>query len=132
MGKLYLFSEVRGVVMHNGKPIAGAAVAQSYRRGDQNGRADTKTNERGEFHFPAVIRNSFWASILPHEPFIEQSILIQHDGLTYQAWTYDKRNYRQDGELGKPISLHCALESPPKRIEILSKVNSVFGICELR
>lgn len=26
MGKLYLFSEVRGVVTQNGKPVAGAAV----------------------------------------------------------------------------------------------------------
>lgn len=75
---------------------------------------------------------SFWASIMPHEPYVEQTMKIKHDGREYMAWAYAKRNYRQNGELdGKPIVMSCALELEPKRREIKSKVNFVCGICDL-
>lgn len=132
MGKLYLFSEVKGVVVHNGEPVAGAVVEQSYRRDDEQGRAETKTDAQGQFRFAAVIKQSLLASIRPHQPLIHQSLLIKHEGTTYKAWLYDKLNYAENGELdGKPISLYCSLEAPLEHTEIRSKVNAVYGICEL-
>ena len=132
MGKLYLFSEVRGVVTQNGKPVGGATVEQTYAYDKKISRT-TQSNDAGEFFFPEVVMRSFWASIMPHEPFVEQTIKINYGGHEYIAWAYDKRNYRQNGELdGKSIVMHCALESSPKRIEVRGAVNSVFGICELR
>jgi hypothetical protein len=132
MGKLYLFSEVRGVVTQNGKPVSGATVEQTYAYDEKISRM-TQTNDAGEFFFPEVVMRSFWASIMPHEKRVEQTIKIKYEGGEYMAWAYVKHNYRQNGELdGKPISMLCALEAQPKRTEVKSKVNSVFGICDLQ
>jgi hypothetical protein len=133
MGKLYLFSEVRGVVTHNGKPVVGVVVEQNYRRDDKNISRSVQTSEDGEFHFTEVVTRSFWASILPHQPRIEQQIYIKIDGKELPAWRYVKGNYRQNGELdGKPINIYCDIAAPVRRIPIRGDWDYVSGICELR
>lgn len=129
MGKMYLFSDVTGVVVHKGVPVANAEVEQEFRWAwkDEVGLAKVKTDANGKFTFPAVIRSSFFGSILPHEPIVRQTILIKHDGKEYKAWMYDKRDYKENAELdGKSISLYCELEDP------LSHKGDVYGICQLR
>jgi hypothetical protein len=87
-----------------------------------------------------VKRRMLPGRLLPHEPTILQRIVIRHGGKEYQAWSLDKRNYDENGELlyfddqrgmvpfrdpSKPIALRCALEAKEHRS------GKVFGICDI-
>lgn len=125
MAKIYLFSEVKGVVVKQGIPVADAVVEQEYRWSwkDEVGTVQVKTDAEGVFRFPVVVRSSVFGSLLPHEPMIRQAILIKHEGNVYKIWMFDKGNYQENGELkGKLISLYCDLEEPS------SHKGDVFGI----
>jgi hypothetical protein len=129
MAKIYLFSEVQGVVMNQGKPVVGAVVEQQYfwHWKSERGQTEVKTDAEGKFTFPAIIKSSLMASVLPHEPFIEQTILIKQEDNTYKAWMFDKRDYEKNGELeGKSIFIDCNLQNQ------LSHKGKIYGICELR
>ena len=128
MGKMVLFSAVRGKVLLAGKPIQGAVVERDFRWAwkDENGRDNATTDASGDFSLPAVVRSSFLGSLLPHEPMVRQTILITYGGKTYKAWMFDKGNYADNGELqGRPIVMTCRLETEPQRR------GEVYGICEL-
>jgi hypothetical protein len=125
-GKVFLFSEVEGVVVHRGQPVAGATVERSYHWGwkDQTFSSTVATDASGRFSFPEDSRSSMGGSLLPHEPLITQKILIRHDGRQYEAWIFTKRNYDQNGELkGRKIRLTCDLDRTP------SHTGKVYGIC---
>ncbi len=128
MAKMCLFSEVEGTVLEQGMPVEGASIEREYRWSwkDETGKDSAVTDGSGTFRLPGVFRSSLLGSFLPHEPLIVQTILIRHAGKIYKAWLYDKRNYRENGELdGKRIKLNCHLEAPLKRS------NNVYGICDL-
>ncbi len=132
MGKMHLFSAVRGVVLLKGKPVAGALVEQDYfwHWKDQRGVAVVKTDASGTFQFPQVTGASFMGSILPHEPVVEQTIRITYEGQDYMAWSHERGNYSANGELaGRSISLLCDLDRAPF---YKGPRDSVYGICELR
>jgi len=129
-----IFSQVRGVVVSQGKPVAGAIIERSFDWTWKNkkGEDQTSTNDKGEFHLPEIVGTAFlgW---LPHQAMIQQTILIKHGGRSYDAWLYTKSNYRTNGELnGKPIQLYCSLEAPAQRKESGVANRWVNGICELR
>ena len=128
MASMCLFSEVRGVVLDHGQPVAGATLERSWfwHWKDSRGADATTTDASGAFHFPAVYGSSLFGLVLPHEPVIEQKILIQRSGRTWRAWVFAKGEYNENGELGgKPICLRCRLEQEP------SRKDGVFGICEI-
>jgi hypothetical protein len=134
MFNYYIFSEVRGVVVSNGKPVAGAVLERTYdwTWKNQKGRDETVTNDKGEFHFPEITGFALlgW---LPHEPVIEQTIRITYDAKSYVAWGHNKHNYDRNGELnGKTPMLYCALEAKDTIKESGSWGGAVTGICELR
>jgi len=127
MGKMCLFSAVRGVVLDHGKPVEGARIEQSWEWvwNGKKGQKDVVTDHQGKFEFPAVWYRSLLGSLLPHEPYIVQTILIQHEGETYDAWMVSKRNYRENGEAdGHPISIVCRLEADA------THHGKIYGICE--
>ena len=129
MAQMYLFSEVHGVVTNQGKPVFGAVVEQQYfwQWKSEHGQTQLKTDAEGKFTFPAIIKSSVMASLLPHEKIIEQTILIKHEGNIYKAWMFDKRDYEKNGELdGKSIFMDCNLQNQ------LSHNGKIYGICELR
>lgn len=129
MGKLYLFSEVHGRVIQKGASIEGAVIEREYVWGWKNKtyRDQTVTNPQGDFSFPEMAEVSFWASLLPHEPIIKQTILIRHKEKTYKAWLFDKENYKSNSELnGRTISLLCDLDAQA------THKGSVYGICEIQ
>lgn len=135
MGQKVLFSEVLAVVVRDGVPVSGAAVERSYlwAWNDSRGSDSTVTDATGTFRLPSVTGRSLLGGILPHEPAIDQTIRILHDGKTFEAWTFTKRNYDGNGELnGKPLRLHCDLSSEPTRTETGPAGQGFFGICELR
>lgn len=128
MGKHYLFSEVEGTVLSNGQPVAGARVTRetNWRWKDKTFNEEVTTGADGTFRFPELARSSLITSLLPHEPYITQTILIHHGGRSYDAWLNSKRNYDRNSELGgRPIRVVCSLESEKK------KTGDVFGICDV-
>lgn len=129
MGKMCLFSAVHGVVLEHGQPVAGATIERSYNWAWKNrsGNDQATTDARGEFSLPAIWGSSVFGSLLPHEPMVEQTILIHVAGKTYKGWMLDKHNYAENGELGgRQIDIVCRLEAEP------SHHGKVYGICEPR
>lgn len=124
--ELCLFSEVKGVVLSQGRPVANAEVERVYNWAwkDVTRSDKIKTDQQGRFSFPKAAQSSFLGSLLPHEPVVTQKIFIRHNGAEYKAWMFTKHNYRENGELnGKPITLTCRLESEP------AFKGEIFGIC---
>lgn len=129
MSKMHLFSEVHGVVVEHGIPVAGAVVEQEFRWHwtDEVGKTRVSTDASGRFAFAAVVRSSLLGSLLPHEPRVQQTLLIKHGGKVFKAWMMDKGDYLANSELGgKPIDLVCDLSVQP------SRKGAVYGICEFR
>lgn len=129
MGKSCLFSAVRAVVLDNGRPVSGAAVERTFKWGwnDETGHDSAVTGADGSVSFVPIWRSSMLASILPHEPFIDQRISIQYEGRSYDAWIAEKREYAENGELnGAPIDLVCELRAPREESKLFT------GICHLR
>ena len=126
MFKVCLFSPVKGKVVLKGQPVVGAVIQRSYDWAwkNQQGRDETTTDQNGEFSLPAIYGTMILGSALPHEPYIDQTVLIYYDEKSYKAWRSSKRTYDEYGELaasgilgglnGKPISLLCDLEMPVK------------------
>lgn len=128
MGKLYLFSEVHGSVKQKGYAIEGAVIERQYVWGWKNKiyLDQTVTNVHGEFSFPEATEESFFASLLPHQPIIKQTILIKYKEKTYKAWLFDKEDYKSKSELnGRAISLLCDLDAQ------ITHKGTVYGICEI-
>ncbi len=118
MGRMCLFSAVRGVVLDHGQPVPGARVERSWKwrwKGTAGG--DSAISDvTGSFNFPAVWGTSLPGLLLPHEPFVEQTILVRAGGHTCTGWMLDKRNYDENGEIeGRPIVLTCHLETEAAR-----------------
>jgi len=127
--KQVLFSEANGVVLNQGKPLAGIEVTRKYT--DEDSHEETvKTNKDGRFHFPKATNTLFFElSFLPSEVVVSQEILIKYEDKTYDAWISGKRNYEDGGEIGKKIiNIICDLSNEPKYKEF-SKGEGVYGIC---
>lgn len=128
MAKFCLFSELNGIVLNNGVPVENATVRRTYYWVWKNkiGEDMVKTNEKGEFHFPAIFGKSFYGYFLPHEPNIDQEVKVISSQTIYIAWYHTKQNYKVGGELGEytdtgifipqNIFLHCELTTPVNSI----------------
>lgn len=129
MGKACLFSAVSGIVLERGQPVPGARIIRHYKWawGNEKSTDATHTDARGMFTLPAVWRRMWLGSILPHEPVITQTILIEHAGKTYRAWLYTRGSYEDQAELKGPIHLICRLEAPEAH---RGPAGQVYGMCE--
>lgn len=127
LGKtLYLFCEVGGTVLADGRPLAGAEVERSWFWGfkEQRGRETVTTDAQGRFRFAEHSESSLLGGLLPHEALVTQKIVIRHDGREYEAWMNTRRDYERNSELdGRPAELVCALETPA------GAWGGVYGIC---
>lgn len=129
MGKLVIFSEVRGRVLLDGKPVPGATVERTFDwvAKDERGKDSTTTGPTGEFTLPAIERRSLLASLFPHETLIGQTLTVHHAGKSYLAWRFTKRDYQPNGELqGKPLRLVCRLEAAPTQHD-----GGFYGACDV-
>ncbi|PIE83284.1 MAG: hypothetical protein CSA09_02090 [Candidatus Contendobacter odensis] len=134
--QLCVFSEVKGIVLQNGVPIANATIEQRYFLGDKPYSNTTASDSQGQFKFPVAYSSSFFRSIMPHEPIVRQKIFIQHNGESYEAWNYTKRNYRVNGERdGRALIMKCDLNTEPTAKEAyknaMGQSINYYGICEL-
>ncbi len=117
MGKISLFSPVDGQVYLSGKALAWVEIvrqshsrwfdgyegASSTQEGTPKYFTETTTTDKdGKFHFDERTPSLNMARLfgwLPHEPFIDQSITLRHDGNEYILFEWTKRNYDTNGEL---------------------------------
>ena len=127
MAKMVIWSSMKGRVVLNGQPAAGAVLVRNFdwQWKDETGSDKVVANAAGEFSFPPIERSSLLGSILPHEPVIKQAMTIEYKGVTYKAWNYYKGSYKENAENGgRPISLTCRLEAER------TAHGGVTGICE--
>ncbi|WP_369941003.1 DUF6795 domain-containing protein [Xanthomonas medicagonis] len=128
---LYLFSEVEGTVLLDGKPVQGVEIEQAYHWHwkDRQGTKNAKTDMLGRFHLPAVTDTSLTASLMPHEPVIGQRITLRYQGREHKGWVFTKHNYEASGEVkGRPLKFICELNSEP----VAHPETETFGICVLQ
>jgi hypothetical protein len=125
-----LFSPIKGRVVRNGQPVAGARLVRSWRsewagRGGK-GTDQVTTDENGWFCFRPVRVILLLGLILPGKPVIHQTLDIMADGRKYRAWYYVKHNYKKHGELCfrwekdtvyLPFTLTCDLDAELKAHE---------------
>lgn len=127
---LYMFSEVKGTVLLDGKPVAGAKIEQQYIwLWDQKTRTfSTTTDAQGHFSFPDRVEKSFFATVIPTGQKINQTIKIVHDNNEYDGWLHDKDNYtRQSESGGSSFNLVCEITNPPEG----HPASKSYGICVL-
>lgn len=127
LGKV-MFSAVQGVVLKDGKPLPGVKVVRTFNWAwnDATQKDEAITDTSGKFRFETAKRISLITSIFPHEPVIDQEIIIHHENKKYTAWFFAKRDYEENGELnGKKINIKCDINTP----EGYNLGNKVWGIC---
>ena len=118
---------MKGRVVLNDQPAAGAVLTRKYHWhwGDKKSSDQATANAAGEFTFAAIEGQSMLASIVPHQPVIEQVMKIVYQGKTYDAWASFKYSYKDDAENnGQPINVTCRLEAQ------LSAHGGVTSLCE--
>ena len=135
--RVYIFSEVDGVVLMNGKPVSGAKVIRTADYKDKVHSNTVVTDEQGRFHFDDIYTYSMRLS----ETVIYQEINIQYDNNEYQAWRLIKRHDNRYGELTDPekpdapikkLNLTCELTGDQKkeqRIEFELGDRIIRGLC---
>ena len=142
MFTVYVFSEVKGQVVSGGKPVAGATLERTYdwSWGNQQGRDETKTDANGEFAFPPIKKIMILGSLLPHQPYIKQWILIKVEDKIHEAWEARKQDYALHGEIiifdnGKPryypMDLYCDIQTEPT-FQKCGSHGDYYGLASLR
>ena len=128
--KVCLFSEMKGVVTQDGKPVAGAEIVRTAEFNDKTFSDKTITNEHGEFRFGELSTNSINKMFVVIEAVIAQKFVIRFDNKDYIGWQTVKRDYDSNTELGgnKNIDLACELTSEKTKKEKNLRV-PIVGIC---
>ena len=137
--KVHLFSEMKGVVTLEGKPVKGAVITRTAISNDDKEHTDsTITDSAGRFHFGRMETHLF-LKLLPTSIGTYQKVIIDYDGKQYRAWKIGDAYDRNNGELNDrdvigtdkeiDIDLKCELtaEDTSKKGGAHTKV--VFGIC---
>ena len=127
MAKMVIWSAMKGRVLLNGQPAAGAVLTREFfwHLKSEKGSDETTADAAGEFSFPTIERSSFMGSLLPHEPVVEQVMTIRFEGKSYKAWGLFKHSYDLDAEnKGRAIDVTCRLEAER------SMHGEVYGLCE--
>ena len=134
--KVYIFSEVDGIVLMEGKPVAGAKVVRTADYKDKVHTDTVVTDESGRFHFDDISNFSMRLS----ETVIYQEININYENKDYLAWKLTKRHENRYGELTDPekpeepikkVNLKCELTDDPKneqRVEFILGDRIIYGL----
>lgn len=133
---LVLFSAIDGRVTRAGQPVAGARIERSYlwHWKDRRSKDEALTDSLGRFHFDPVTDSSFTARLVPHEPLVQQTLVIRLDGQEYLAWKYSKHNYADGGRgPGRALHLACELDNPESYHLVDERAKLGYqGICHLQ
>lgn len=126
IGKVCLFSSMRGVINLNGEPVAHAKVMRTV---DLSGAEtdETSTDEKGNFKFPAIFKRTL-SKHLPQEFSASQLIVVQYQGKEYPLWSAVKRKPEENSESrGKDLVVACELSSEEKMIKVNN--SPIFSVC---
>ncbi len=104
--RVYIFSEVDGVVLMNGKPVSGAKVIRTADYKDKVHTDEVITDEQGRFHFDDIYTYSMRLS----ETAVLQRIKIYYEGENYLAWELLKRHDGRYGEINDPDTLAQSIQ----------------------
>jgi len=117
--EIVLFSEMKGHITFNGKPVKNVKVERRVNWKDDIGDKDyVSTDDDGYFLLPEIkqtIKLSGFTQFV-----VGQEIKIQNNGEEYFIWSMGKRTKNKYGELdGKPINFRCELtdDDQPFRLE---------------
>jgi len=129
--KVCLFSEVKGVVTLEGKPVSGAKIVRTAEINNKVYTDKTMTDENGKFHFDAMYTHSINKVMFIIEPVIPQTMIISHAENVYIGWSTVKRDYEVNTEFkdNKEIILSCELIDEKSKKEQNLRV-PVVGICK--
>ena len=135
--RIYIFSEVDGVVTLEGKPVPGDRVVRTADYKDVVHTDTVMTDEQGRFHFDDL----YTYSVRLSETAIWQKIIIHYQDKEYLAWELLKRHENRYGELTDPekpnepvikLNLKCDLAGDQKNEQViefeLGRV-IVYGLC---
>ena len=134
--RIYLFSEVDGVVLLQGKPVSGATVVRMTEYRDKMYNHTVLTDAQGRFHFDDI----YVYSMRLGNTSIGQHIIIHYAGKEYIAWRTIKHYDNRYGELTDPevpdapikkLNLRCELtgdENSRQIIEFVLGNNSIYGL----
>jgi len=137
--RVYIFSEVDGVVLMNGKPVSGANVIRTADYKDKVHSNTVVTDEQGRFHFDDIYTYSMRLS----ETAILQRIMIHYEGEEYLAWKLLKKHDSRYGELNDPdtpaestqkLNLTCELTNDQDNEQFIGselRRRIIYGLCRL-
>ena len=125
--KIYLFSEVNGVVTRDGQPVVGAEVIRSASYGKTYTDKAT-TDKEGRFFFSEMTISKI-SALVPGQHVIDQSIIIRNQDAEYKAWELTRVGSGPNAELDTQLSLLCELSNEYIKQEFNYKV--FWGTCRL-
>ncbi len=118
--RIYIFSEVDGVVSMKGKPVSGAKVVRTADYRDKHYTHAAVTDGEGRFHFDDIYVYSMRLS----ETAILQKIMIHYQDREYLAWELMKRNDNRYGELNDPNTPDFSIKKLELRCELTENQDS--------
>lgn len=116
-GKVCTFSAISGVVLMEGKPVAGARVVRTtdYQKKKQD---ETVTDGEGRFELPAVYERHL-VNFLPQEFVVGQLINVSFNDEEFKIWSGVKRKRQENAESrGKPLVVTCELTQEDEVINV--------------
>jgi len=137
--RVYIFSEVDGVVFMNGEPVSGANVVRTADYKDKIHTNTVVTDQQGRFHFDDI----FTYSLRLSETAILQKIMIYYAGEEYLAWELLKRHDSHYGEINDPgtpaeliqkLKLNCELTGDQEKEQVVGsdlRRRIIYGLCRL-
>lgn len=135
--KVSLFSEMKGVMLFEGKPVEGAKITRTaVANNDKKHTDSTSSDSNGRFHFDQMYTHLF-LKLLPTGIVVYQKVIIEYDGQKYLAWDGASRGVNK-GELNEgpvigtsneiEIDLKCELTAK-ETSKASAYTTSVTGIC---
>ncbi len=124
--KIYLFSEVKGSVTLDNKPLSGARVIRMVDWKDREYTDEVTTDADGSFSFPPMKGNG---RILLAQFVAYQTMTVEYEGTEWLIWRTVKIRPDLQGELvddehldGVEIDVACELSEPERLIKLLGSV----------
>lgn len=99
--KVDLFSEMKGTVTINERPVAGAVITRAAIPNNEKRYSDsTTTDSEGHFRFDRM-QTSMFLKLLPTSIVVQQKIIIEYEDKQYLAWETNNFDGRNKGELNE-------------------------------
>ncbi len=143
MFKITIFSEFKGVVTNNGKPVEGLVLKQTADHDTDKVYVNTVTTDKeGKFRFKRI--NKWSLRPLMFDTRIHQTITVQTSDGERVVWETNKRNNFPRGEIvlddkksSKPIYCRVELSGDDQIRHLINESSNIFevraysGLCEL-